>query len=234
MNQNPPSPGFQPLDREGLVQRVASELSKAIVTGQLAPGARLSESVVARELGVSRAPVREAARLLEASGLVTYEPNRGFFVRNISAAALNDLYELRLAVEIAAVTRLIRTWNAEKDAALSAQLDELYRVAADGSDMLTQIEADMQFHRLLCEGSGNPKFLAVFEQIAMETEFCIMVVGQLYDDANRIADTHGPILDALRAGDETQAVKAIRYHIAVAQRIVTGQFRKLEEGKLPE
>lgn len=233
MTQTHPSSGFQQLDREGLVQRVAKLLSKAIVTGQLAPGARLSESVVARELGVSRAPVREAARLLESSGLVTYEPNRGFFVRQVSAKALDDLYELRLAIEIAVVERLIRNWSQETEDALVAQVAQLHRVAGDGVDMLTQVEADMQFHRLLCTGSGNPKFLTVFEQIAMETEFSIMVVGQLYDNASRIAETHEPILDALRAGDTPAAVEAIRYHIAEAQRVVTDQFRLLEEGKTP-
>ena len=95
--------GFEPLDREGLVQRVVRRLSKAIVSGQLSPGERLSESVVARQLGVSRAPVREAARLLENSGLVTYQPNRGFFVRRFTARELDDLYEFRLVIETAAL-----------------------------------------------------------------------------------------------------------------------------------
>ncbi|MDQ2093064.1 GntR family transcriptional regulator [Rhodalgimonas zhirmunskyi] len=234
MNETPSSPGFQPLDREGLVQTVAKMLSKAIVTGQLAPGARLSESVVARELGVSRAPVREAARLLESSGLVTYEPNRGFFVRQVSAKAIADLYEFRIVIELAAVKRLIRTWNDDIHAALSAQLAEINRVATDDFDMLTQVEADLQFHRLLCSGSGNPKFLTVFDQIATETEFSIMVIGRLYDDPDRLAKTHEPVLEALCSGDETQAVDAMQYHIGEAQRLVTEQFRILEEGKTPQ
>ena len=66
MTKTASSSGFQPLDREDLVLRVSGLIRKAIVTGQFAPGARLSESIVARDLGVSRAPVREAARLLEA------------------------------------------------------------------------------------------------------------------------------------------------------------------------
>ncbi|MBO6806773.1 GntR family transcriptional regulator [Thalassospira sp.] len=231
MTETQPSSGFQQLDREGLVQRVAKLLSKAIVSGKLAPGARLSESVVARELGVSRAPVREAARLLESSGLVTSEPNRGFFVRQISAKALDDLYELRLAIEIAVIQRLVQNWNEETEAALSAQVEALHRVATLDADIFTQVEADMQFHRLMCTGSGNPKFLTVFEQIAIETEFSIMLIGQLYDDPTRIAETHEPILEALRAQDTAMAIDAIRYHICEAQRIVTKQFRILEEGK---
>ncbi|MCC9621423.1 GntR family transcriptional regulator [Thalassospira sp. MA62] len=231
MTQTPPSSGFQQLDREGLVQRVAKVLSKAIVTGKLAPGARMSESVVARELGVSRAPVREAARLLESSGLVISEPNRGFFVRQISAKALNDLYELRLAIETAVIENLIENWSDEADKSLSDQVAELHRIANEEPDIFTQVEADMQFHRLLCMGSGNPKFLKVFDQIATETEFSIMLIGQLYDNPTKIAETHEPILETLRAGDTKEAVKAIRYHISEAQRLVIDQFCLIEEGK---
>ncbi|NDV50663.1 MULTISPECIES: GntR family transcriptional regulator [unclassified Salipiger] len=230
MARPPQQTGFQPLDREGLVQRVATLLSKAIVTGQLAPGARLSESVVARELGVSRAPVREAARLLENSGLVTYHANRGFFVRETSAEALNDLYELRMVIEIAAAQRVLRNGLTDTIDRLAAQIDTLHEVAAAGADMLTQVEADMEFHRLLCAGSGNPKFLHVFDQIAAETEFSIMVIGRLYDDPHKIAETHEPIVTALRRGDEVATREAIRYHIGVAQDLVTRQFRDIEAG----
>ncbi|WP_095589265.1 GntR family transcriptional regulator [Actibacterium ureilyticum] len=227
------STGLQPLDREGLVERVAKLLSKAIVTGQLGPGARLSESVIARDLGVSRAPVREAARLLENSGLVTYEPNRGFFVRKVSAKALDDLYELRLVIEIAAIRRLIREQINGPCDDLRAQIETLHQVATPGTDMLTQVEADMQFHRLLCRGCGNPKLLSVFEQIATETEFSIMVIGRLYDDPQRIAETHEPILQAICDGDEATAVDAITYHIDVARQLVTQQFQTIEDDETP-
>ncbi|SDE29585.1 transcriptional regulator, GntR family [Salipiger thiooxidans] len=230
MDHSDANEGFAPLDREGLVQRVARRLSKAIVSGQLTPGERLSESVVARQLGVSRAPVREAARLLENSGLVTYLPNRGFFVRKFSAEELDNLYELRIIIETAAIRRLIREGLGDTEAALEAQIQELHRVAGPGHDMLTQVEADMQFHRLICAGSGNPRFLGVFEQIALETELTIMLIGKLYDDAHRLADTHVPILDALRGGDERVAVEAMHFHLDVARLLVTEQFRKLEDG----
>ena len=229
MAKSPQTTSFQPLDREGLVQRVATLLSKAIVTGQLAPGARLSESVVARELGVSRAPVREAARLLENSGLVTYRANRGFFVRETSAQALNDLYELRMVIETAAAQRVLRHGLTETIDRLAAQIDVLHEVAEQGADMLTQVEADMEFHRLLCAGSGNPKFLHVFEQIAAETEFSIMVIGRLYDDPHKIAETHEPIVNAMRRGDAAATCDALRYHIGVAQELVTRQFRDLTD-----
>ncbi|WP_240453838.1 GntR family transcriptional regulator [Chachezhania antarctica] len=223
--------GFAPLDPEGLVSRVVGVLSKAIVTRQLPPGSRVSESVIARDMGISRAPVREAARLLEASGLVEYRTNRGFFVRQVTADELDNLYELRMVIEVAAARRLIRQGAEDTVRRLEAQIAELHRVADMDADALTQVEADMEFHRLLCEGSGNPKFQAVFNQIAIETEFSIMVVGHIYDDAHRMADTHQPILDAIRHGNEAEAEGALRFHIGVARKLVTAQFRKIEEGQ---
>ena len=230
MDADSDADGLEPLDREGLVQRVARRLSKAIVSGQLRAGERLSESVIARQLGTSRAPVREAARLLENSGLVTYQPNRGFFVRSFTAAELDNLYEFRIVIELAAVRRLIRE-GGRTVPALCAQIDVLHRVAEPGHDMLTQVEADMQFHRLICDGAGNPRFLATVEQIALETELTIMLIGKLYDDAHRLAETHVPILEAIQAGDETAATDAMFHHLDVARKLVTEQFRKLEGEK---
>ncbi|WP_138470078.1 GntR family transcriptional regulator [Poseidonocella sp. HB161398] len=226
----PDSPAhFSPLGRDGLVDRVANLLGEAIIRGKLKPGSRLSESVIARDLGVSRAPVREAARLLESSGLVDYQPNRGFFVRKISARELDDLYELRIVIEVSAALRVVRE---APDAALETlddQIGELRRVSSDEVDMLTQMEADMEFHRRMIAASGNPRFSAIFDQLAKETELCVMVIGRLYGDPQWIADTHVPILDALRARDETATRSAIEYHIGEARRLVTQQFRLLEE-----
>ena len=67
--------------------------------GQLPPGAKVAEAAVARELGISRAPVREAARLLEQQGLLVASPRRGFFVRKLEAADIDEIYDLRICVE---------------------------------------------------------------------------------------------------------------------------------------
>ena len=229
MTDTQASDRVRPTESEGLVQRVARLLTRAIVTGQLAPGARLSESVVARDLGVSRAPVREAARLLETSRLVTYQPNRGFFVRTITARELNDLYEFRLVIELAAVRRLIRTGLGQTEQALVGQMAKMRRVAGPGFDMVTQVEADMAFHRLICAGAGNPRLLDVFDRIAAECAVTIMLIGRLYDDAEHLAETHAPIIDALRSGSEAAAIFAMTHHIDYARELVTAQFCTMED-----
>lgn len=220
---------FQPIDRDGLVERVANLLSDAIIKGQMKPGDRLSESVIAREMGLSRAPVREAARLLESSGLVAYQPNRGFFVRKISAQQLDDLYDLRIAIEVAAARRVLRYGDDALLDGLREQYETLKAVSNTETDMHVQVEADMEFHRRMILASGNPRFLKIFDQIARETELSIVVIGTLYGDPEWIAETHVPILEALAARDEPGVVAAIEYHIGEAQRLVTQQFRLLED-----
>ncbi len=224
---------FQPLNRDGLVDRVANLLAEAIMAGRIRPGARLSESTIARDMGVSRAPVREAARLLESSGLVEYHTNRGFFVQTVSSAALDNLYEFRIVIERAAIARLVAEGADDTLPRLHAQLRELYRVAEAGEDMVRQVEADMQFHRLICQGSGNPRFLTVFDQIANETKLGLILIGRLYDDPHRMAETHEPIIDAIAAGDTDAAVNAIDYHIGTARTLVCHQFRLLEDKTAP-
>lgn len=219
---------FQPLGRDGLVQQIVGLLSDAIIDGKLKPGERLYESAIARDLNVSRAPVREAARLLESSGLVSYETNRGFFVRKISIAALEDLYELRLAIETASAMRLIRRGDGALIAGLRGQYEALIEISAKEDDMRALVEADMAFHRNIVKASGNDRFLTIFDQIATETELCLMVIGRLYGDAHYIAETHLPIVEAIEARDEAQTSAALSYHLEDARRLVTDQFRNLE------
>ena len=92
-----------------LTLEVRDELERMILDGEVAAGERLNELTLAEQMGVSRGPVREAARLLENSGLVTYLPNRGFFVRKFSAEELDNLYELRIIIETAASFTTIRS-----------------------------------------------------------------------------------------------------------------------------
>lgn len=219
---------FLPLSRDGLVDRVAHSLVNAILSGAIRPGDRLAESQIAKQMDLSRAPVREALRLLESSGLVEYRTNRGFFVRVISARSIADLYELRIVIETAAV-RQLATSNPDALPGLRAQVAELHRLAEDGADMMAHVTADMQFHRLICEGSGNQRFLQVFDQISNETKLGLLVIGRLYDDPHRMAETHEPIVDAIADGDGERAAGAIDYHIRVAKDMVTETILKQQE-----
>src|SRR6056297_4041622 len=138
-------PLFPPLNRDALTQRIARILTDAIVSGKLKPGDRVAESVIARDLGVSRAPVREAGRLLESAGLLVSMANRGFFVRTIDADDLDSLYELRLCIEREAAARTVRDGRvAQIIPGLIAQIDKMVALAGE-NQMIDQIGVDLQF-----------------------------------------------------------------------------------------
>lgn len=162
MSEKTDTPLFGPLTRDALSQKIAKMLTEAIMTGRLQPGARVAESVIARDLGVSRAPVREAGRLLESAGLLISRPNRGFFVRTMDAEDLDSLYELRMAIEREAAARLVRQGAETVIPALRRQLQKMVDLAGT-EEIAAQVQADMEFHRLMIEGCGNRRFLSVFE-----------------------------------------------------------------------
>ena len=91
--------GLPALADSDLVGQIARILTQAIVQGRLPPGSKVVEAGIARELGVSRAPVREAARLLEKQGLLVAKPRRGFFVRKLEIRNIDEIYDLRLCIE---------------------------------------------------------------------------------------------------------------------------------------
>ncbi|GHB18456.1 GntR family transcriptional regulator [Salinicola rhizosphaerae] len=219
--------GFAAIQQRDLVNQIADSLTEALLRGDFAPGVHLAEAQLARDFGVSRAPVREAARLLESRGMLVSQPRRGFFVRTFSAEELEDVFDLRLCLERHAIGLLAGQFSEYKESALTRQLDTMRQVAEHGT-AAEQIEADVAFHRMLCEFSGNRRLLKVFDELCHEMRFCILLIGQLYDDPRRVADSHQPVLDALRTGDDAACEAAIDYHIGIAQQRVVEMFRERE------
>jgi len=221
-------PLFQPLTRDALSQQIARMLTDAIVSGQLRPGDRVAESVIARDLGVSRAPVREAGRLLESAGLLVSHANRGFFVRTMDSEDLDSLYELRLCIEREAAARVVREARVDNIIdKLRHQIDDMVESSKD-EQLIFQIGVDLQFHRLIVESSGNARFLGVFDKLASEIQVCTALIERVFDEPGLVARNHYLIIDALASGDEDEARAAMDYHISVARETVVSHFRTLE------
>ncbi|MET7243365.1 GntR family transcriptional regulator [Methylobacterium sp. EM32] len=218
--------GLPMLAESDLVRQVARRLTDAIVQGRLAPGAKVAEAAVARELGISRAPVREAARLLESQGLLKASPRRGFFVRELSAQDVDELYDLRLCVERHAAVEAARRLTPAIRDGLRRQL-ALMRDLARHDDPALIVEADYEFHRLICAASGNGRLLRLFDGLASELRIVIGLIGRLYDDPEEIAGTHEPVLEAIEAGHPERIVAHVDYHLGVARREVGRLVRSL-------
>jgi DNA-binding GntR family transcriptional regulator len=221
-----PPVGLTALADTDLVGQVARILTKAIIQGQLQPGAKVVEAGIARELGISRAPVREAARLLEQQGLLVSNPRRGFFVRKLEARDIDEIYDLRICVECHAGVLAARHLTPQSRDALRRQIDVLYEMA-DLDDPARQVEEDYKFHRMICEIAGSRRLLRLFDDLASELRMVIGLIGRLYDDPHRIAETHIAVLDAIEGGHPDIINARIDYHIGAAWREVAKLVREI-------
>lgn len=227
MRLTSPPVGLPTLANTDLVGQVARILTQAIVQGRLAPGSKVVEAGIARELGISRAPVREAARLLERQGLLVASPRRGFFVRKLEIRDIDEIYDLRICVEKHAAVLAARNLTPQARAALQRQIDVLHQTA-ELEDPARQVEEDYRFHRLICEIAGNRRLLQLFDDLASELRMVIGLIGRLYDDPHRIARTHEPLLAVLEEGHPERIELHVSHHIGVAWREVGKLVREIK------
>jgi DNA-binding GntR family transcriptional regulator len=221
-----PPVGLTALADTDLVSQVARILTQAIISGQLLPGAKVVEAGIARELGISRAPVREAARLLERQGLLVANPRRGFFVRRLEATDIDEIYDLRICVECHAAVLAAQNLTPQTRDMLRRQIAVLQETA-DLDDPARQVEEDYKFHRMICEIAGSKRLLRLFDDLASELRMVIGLIGRLYDDPRRIAETHIAVLDAIEQGAPDIIVARIDYHIGAAWREVAKLVRDI-------
>lgn len=197
------------LDHEPISARIRNVLLERILGGEYAPGHRLVELQLAREFGSSQAPVREALRDLETAGLVTIKPRRGSFVNDYHARAQHEIYEVRGALEEAAM-RLAMPRLRRDATELAAHLEGM-REAARNSDFDAMVQHSVGFHRTILRASGNELLLKMWESLHVETHSRKTVL-QPNIDMVAVAESHAPILAAVEAGDVEAACRLSREH----------------------
>lgn len=199
------------------------ELRAAILAGAFPPGGRLIESDIAEQMGVSRAPVREAIRALQQEGLVEIFPHRGAVVVGVSEEELERIYELRALIEQIAFARACETIQPEQLEELAGLIEAMRRQVADAAiDDL--IESDIAFHRLIVRASGYRIFARLWESLDGLTrvrtlQSLTFPAGEEFFLA-RSAETHAALYEAVKAGDAELARQLVGEHIlAVADRV---------------
>ena len=199
-----------------LVSGIAEKLRQQILAGELAPGERIFEAQLARAWGTSRAPLREASRLLEREGLLISQSNRGFLVREPTIRDMIETADLRACVESYAARRVVV--NSKLDQLL-VHLEQAAREIESwckAGDRSAQVAADFKFHRLMVESAGNRRLLSVFDQIAAELKIAMRLMGMATSDWENLAQSHRQIIDVLRERDPEAAEKAVQQHIHLA------------------
>jgi DNA-binding GntR family transcriptional regulator len=212
---------LEPILVPDLVDHVTTRLRDAILTGMLAPGERLVEEQLAAQLDVSRAPVREALRMLEYDGLETGLGRRGRFVTLLTAQDAWEVYTLRAALEALAVDVVARDCPPQL-------LQELQNIVSKMGTAIRQQDRhalsvlDVRFHRTICSTSGHERLLRAWDSMSNQIRLLSQrVIGTQYDELTDVAERHQTLVDVLATRDPAAAMTAVRAHIqSVSERVV--------------
>ena len=199
-----------------LRQRLKDALLRRILNGGYKAGERLTELRIAEEFGTSQAPVREALRDLESTGLVVTRPRRGTYVAEVLAKGLREIYAVRGALEEQA-TR-IATANGACDIALLQKEVDAMREAARRGDLPVIADHSVAFHRAVMDAAGNQLLTNIWLSLHIETRTTITLLADGLDLAY-IAESHQPIIDAIASGDAECAARVAREHQEYFERL---------------
>jgi len=200
------------LARSVLADQVRERLLERILSGQYPPDSRIVETQVARELGTSQAPVREALRGLEALGVVEITPFRGARVRRPSPTELLEAYAVRSALETLAARLAVPRLTDDHLDRLAVEAEAM-QTAARIRDAHRVAEADARFHEMIVALAANGTLAKVWRSLEpfLRTYITFVVPGA---DPQWAADLHVPILDALRTRNADAVAAALETHFA--------------------
>lgn len=200
----------RPLHGQSAYERLCEEIR----SGALRPGARLTETEIAERLEISRTPVREAIRRLEAEGLVEHEPRTGAVVRRLDYPEIMELYEMRSVLEGTAARLAARAASPVELEELQSINDEMARAAGDAAAL---VRLNGQFHARLKDAARN-RFLL---RSSASVENTLLILGpssmERPERAKEAVGEHQAVLDALAARDGAAAEQAMRHHMERAQ-----------------
>lgn len=200
------------LQTSSLTGLVQIELERMILSGELAPGERLTEVALAARLGVSRGPLREAFRMLEEAGLVRTEKNRGVFVRDIPIDEAIEIFDLRAAMDELVGRRLAESITPAALREVRALVDAMEQ-AVKAKDAYNYHLLNLKFHDRMVELAGNRKLTAIYRKLIKELSLfrrMNLADGWLMPIS---ANEHRQIVKAIASGDPQAAGKAMFDHV---------------------
>src|SRR5271170_2269558 len=204
---------LQLVQSNSLPALVQVEIEQLILRGELAVGQRINESELAARFGTSRGPIREALRALEESRLVRSEKNRGVFVREISVAEADEIYDVREALDQMIGQRVAEHATPEQIRQLEALVEQM-DAASSGRDVKSYHALNLQFHDLLVDFAGNARLT---EDYRLLTKGLLLFRLRGLTDGGGFAVSnteHKAVVRAIAAGDSARAGRLLRQHAA--------------------
>jgi DNA-binding GntR family transcriptional regulator len=206
--------GIEPVTRGSMQQDVVEALRRAVVSGALRPGQKLVEHQLATDLGVSRAPLREALRQLTGEGLLVAVPHKGTSVVELTLKDIREIFKLRAALEPVAIEQLIELHDPAHLVDLRGIVAQI-AAALPERDPLQVAALDMRFHERMCELSGMSRLVAAYRGLGYQLRSYFTAADYHYDDRD-LVENHEELVRVIEAGVLEDALEAIRRHISVA------------------
>ncbi|MCD9022461.1 GntR family transcriptional regulator [Cohnella silvisoli] len=213
------------LEKQSMSVDLAEFIKQQILDGQLNPGDRIVETKVAKELGISQTPVREAIRQLSGEGIITIVPNRGPMVRTFDMKDIFEVYSLRSMLEGLAIRLAVQHATDEDIEELVQFLADMKRKCADDTvDSLLQESS--YIHQSIIRLSQHSRLSASYNSITFHISLAGRILGRVSTKQKEV-DQHAELIDALVRRDPDHAEKVMRKHILRS----FNEFRKLPEAK---
>ena len=211
--------GVRPAGPGTTAQHALDGMRREIVAGELRPGQKVLQEDLAERLGVSIAPVREALRVLEQEGQVTYFPRRGYFVTELRSSDLEEIYTLRQVLEERAARRALLTLDDEALERIETAAADCVR-AAEAGDVATELEANRRFHFGLLEAPGQVHTMRLIRLLWDSTEAYRALYYNSPEERMQAARAHDRIIEAIRAGSADELVRELDSHRARALQVL--------------
>ena len=206
-----------PIRRQTLTGMTLEAVRERILRGQYPEGEPLRQDAIADELGVSRIPVREALRQLEAEGLVTFSPHRGAVVSTLSIQEIVELFELRAEIESDLLRRAIKNMTAE-DNNRARDILKAYEIALAAGEVSAWGELNWQFHSTLYAPAGRQFTMSMVSKLHQQSDRYMRMQVALTHGETRAKEEHRAIAAAVKKADVKLAARLMREHILGAGR----------------
>ena len=214
---------------QSLQQQAYQALRTAILSGELLPGQRLIETQLAKELQVSRTPIREAIRLLQHEDLVAADANGTLRVATISPADAAQLYDCRIALEELSVREACQNVT-------DSQLQELEQIVLQAEKTLSNpspltnyrlLDLDYRFHRLLAQSAGNPWLVSLLDQVFDKMQLLRIQTLKNNPDVLEIRVEHRRVYELVADKNANAAVLALKEHLGASKKRVLKEVQQL-------
>jgi len=208
---------FQKIHPDSLSTKAYQLIRESILRGSLQPGARIYEAQIADQMGISRSPIREAMRMLQADGLVEVRTNQGIYVKSLSPDEVWEIYTARILIE-GFIAEMVAQRATPEDVAKFFEACDMAERAARRKDFETTVEADFRLHRLIWNVSGHQLLTEILSRLEVQIRMFLKVQ---------------PLVQAIAEHDPEKAKYHMQHHIEEAGTLTVERLRQGKRRELP-